>query len=167
MTQYIIGHPDFVKNLDDWLFKNDQKNAAWIASKVTQIPPPFKTYSGFLYRGMSVDKDFQDKISAPGGSITFSNFSSWSKSEKIARSFVDDPKYVVGDKGSKKIFILLKRKFTPAQIVLDIHGFVLFMGTSQLEMLGVDEMSLDSAMNEEEVLIKKGLKITKKDFAPW
>ena len=60
MPSYIIGKPEFVKNLDDWLFKNDQKNAAWIASNKSGIPPMFQQYTKPLYRGMKVNSEFME-----------------------------------------------------------------------------------------------------------
>lgn len=161
--QYIIGHPDFIKHLDRWLFKNDQVDANWISTKVAQIPVMFRTYAKPLYRGMLVDKNFIDDISQPGASIQFQNHSSWTKDEKIAAKFTNDSSFKTVS-GSGKIPIIIRKKFNTPGIVLDIHAYTMFMGNSQLEMLGMDESSIDSAMKEQEVLIKRGLKITGKDI---
>lgn len=161
--QYIIGQPDFIKHLDAWLFKNTQPDANWIATKSAQIPAMFRTYTKPLYRGMLVDKEFLEDISKPGASIQFKNHSSWTKEESVATKFIKDEAFKTV-KGSGQTGIIIRKMINTPSIVLDIHGFVMFMGASQLEMLGMDEMSIDSAMKEHEILIKKGVKITNKDI---
>ena len=162
MPNYIIGKPEFVKNLDDWLFKNDQKNAAWIASNKSGIPPMFQQYTKPLYRGMKVNSEFMEL--AKNGKLTFKSFTSWSKSEKIAKGFVNDPKYSIAGSDSN-IKILIKKTVPSSAMILDIHSFVMFMGVDQLEMLGLDALSADSAVKEEEILINKGVKISIKDIS--
>ena len=60
--------------------------------------------------------------------------------------------------------IIIKKKIAPTQIVIDVHGFCLFMGEDQLVMLGLDDMSFDSAVKEQEVLVRKGVKVIAKDI---
>lgn len=159
---YIIGDPTFIKHLDDWLFKNEQRSAKWIASKENQIPPIFRTFSGYLYRGMTVDDKFFQNMNS--GKISFDKFTSWTKNEKIAKAFS-------GEKGSTYSFtkhqgtsILIKKKIDPSSIVMDIHAFVAFMGMDQMMMLGLDETNYDSGFKEEEVLIKPRVQIRKSEI---
>lgn len=157
---YIIGDPTFIKHLDDWLFTSKQPDARWIDSKATQIPQMFRTFTGYLYRGMTVDDDFLEKVYQ--GKLAFDTYMSWSKNEKIAMGFVNDPKYAFTKNAGNKI--LIKKKIPPTNIVFDIHGFALFMGEDQLVMLGIDDMNYDSAKNEEEVLVKPRVQIRKSDI---
>lgn len=159
MAGYIIGSPEFIKNLDGWLANNKQMNADWLARNKAGIPTMFTQYSQTLYRGMIVDDSFINQMVEKG--VKFTNHSSWTKDKKIAQSFFNDPKYrTTNNKGYK---LLIEKKFTSNNIVLDIHSFCMFMGEAQLTMLGVDDLSFDSAMNEQEVLVKKGITINKKD----
>lgn len=159
MAGYIIGTPDFIKNLDKWLSDNKQQYADYIARNKAGIPRMFTQYSDILYRGMTVDDNFINQLVDKG--IKFNAHTSWSKDEKVAYKFFNDPAYKVNNKSGIKI--LIKKKPTPANIVLDIHNFCMFMGESQLNMLGLDDLSYDSAIKEQEVLVKKGINITKKD----
>jgi hypothetical protein len=49
-------------------------------------------------------------------------------------------------------------------MIIDIDGFVAFMGVKQLEVLGYDEMNIDSALKEKEVLVAKGVVVTRADY---
>lgn len=159
MADYIIGTDKFKTNLDSWLFRNDQANAEFLAKNKSQIPQIFKNYSKTLYRGMTVDDEFLDKLKS---GITLTNHTSWSKNVKLATAFVNDPKYKVGNKTGTRILI---QKVIPLSYqILDIDAFFNFMGKPQLLMLGYDEMSINSAMKEQEVLIQKGMKIRLNDI---
>lgn len=158
--QYVIGKPEFISNLDGWVGKNEQRYADYIARNKIGIPPMFTTCTSPLYRGMVVDAEFMNKLN--NGGIVLKTHTSWSKDQKRAKAFVNDPKFRVATKNG--ISILIKKVIPAASIVMDIHGFVLFMGEDQLSMLGMDELSVDSALTEQEVLIKKGVKITTKDI---
>jgi len=157
----IVGTPEFIKNLDGWLFENEQKYAKYIAKNKSKLPPMFTAFSGMLYRGMVVDTDFLDGIRK--GGITFRTLTSWSKDPKIGAKFVNDPKYKIATKQGG-MSVLISKKIT-TKVVFDIHGFILFMGNPQLEMLGMDELSIDSGMQEQEVLINTGVKILQKDLS--
>lgn len=156
---WIIGKPEFIDNLDKWVANNKQQNADWLKRNKNGIPPMFRSYSQFLYRGMSVD-DLQ-YIQENG--LVFKNNTSWTKDEKLAKAFINDPKYRVSTaKGS--IGLLIKKKIPTSKIILDIAEFYMFMGAAQLEMLGIDEMSVDSMGKAKEVLVEGGIKITAKDI---
>lgn len=160
MAGYVIGTPEFIKNLDGWVGKNEQRFADYIVRNRAGIPPMFQTVSGVLYRGMIVDGEFLNKVNS--GGLALNSHSSWTKDAKVAKQFINDPKYRIAAKNGTAI--LIKKKIAPTQIVIDIHNFIMFMGDSQLEMLGMDEMSIDSALKEQEVLVKKGVKIVTKDM---
>lgn len=156
---YVIGDPSFVKNLDGWLYKNEQPYANYIVSHENGIPAMFRQYTKPLFRGMVVGPDFFEQLNK--GGVTMKAHSSWSKTESVAKKFASDLNYGAGQKG--KMSVIIKKVVPASSVVFDIHSFVLFMGADQLEMLGLDESSIDSALKEEEVLIKKGVKIAKKD----
>jgi hypothetical protein len=145
----------FIKSLDDWLLKNDKKYAIQIKNQIAKIPPMFRKVDGFLYRGMIVDEQFMKSVSS--GTMIFKDITSWTKSKAIAKKFVLDAKYIIGNKNGKKV--IFKKKFKPDNIIFDIYGYVLFSGGE-----GLDELNNDSAMHEEEVLIDSGIKIVSKDI---
>lgn len=144
--------PEFNKVLSDWLEFNDQKYALQI-SKAQGIPTHFQ-YAGVLYRGMTVNDDFLNNLN--NGKVKFDNLTSWTTDKKLAIKFASDPKYRLGDKKGKQI--LITKKFTKTQTILDIYNYCLFTGD-----WAFDELAYDSAMNEKEVLVKKGVKILPKD----
>lgn len=158
--QYIIGTEKFNKNLDDWLFKNNQINAEFLRKNKNKIPPLFRQYTGILYRGMTVDEDFM--FSVENNTVKFSNNTSWTKDKRIAEKFITDPAFKVGNSNAA-VKIIISKKIHSSFQILDIDAFVLFMGVPQLAMQGIDEMSLDSAIKEKEVLISSGIKILKQD----
>jgi hypothetical protein len=153
---YIIGTPEFIKKLDNWIAHNDKSDANWIKSKKNLIPLMFRTYNQYLYRGMVIDE-----IGKSG--LTFDQVSSWTRSEKLAIAFATDPKFKTS-KSKGALSILIKKKIPASKIIFDIYGFFLFMGEAQLEMLGVDDTSIDSIKKEQEVLVDKGIKILTSDI---
>ena len=158
MSGAFIASPEFIKNLDEWLFKNDQKYADFLYRNKSNIPQYFRSYAKPLYRGMSVNADFVNTLLTKG--VTFDKHTSWTQDQKMAEKFANDPAFSTG-KTSGETKILIKKGIPATSIILDIYGFVNYMGVGQLGMLGFDETSLDSAMKEKEVLISKGVKITK------
>jgi len=163
MVDYIIGTETFKKNLDDWLFKNDQTNANFLHVNRNKIPTVFRSYTQKLYRGMYADNEFLDKIEK-SGSTTLTKHSSWTKDERIARKFIEDESFSVGRLNKDKTRIIISKIIPSSQQILDIDSFVLYMGVKQLMMLGYDETNLDSATKEKEILVSKGILITKNDF---
>jgi len=163
MAEYIIGTETFKKNLDDWLFKNNQINANFLHVNRYKIPTVFRSYTQKLFRGMYADDDFLDKIEK-AGSTTLTKHTSWTKDERIARKFVEDESFSVRRLNKDKTKIILSKIIPSTNQILDIHSFVLYMGVNQLMMLGYDEINLDSATKEKEILVSKGIKITKNDF---
>jgi hypothetical protein len=156
----LVQTPEFVKVLDGWLEKNDQKFASRIKSWSGQIPPQFKTCTTPLYRGMTVDESF---MAAADKGVTFKTFTSWSIKPEVAKKFVNDPAYRLSNGGGTKIKILITKKLNASDIVFNIFNYVLFMGW-MLPSLGMDELSLDSATKEQEVLVNKGVVIKMPDI---
>ena len=161
MSNWIIGTEEFKDKLDSWLLKSDQPSADFLFRNRSRIPPVFQSYKSKLYRGMVVDQAFIDKVNTSG--LIFTTHASWSKDMSLAKKFATDPKYSIASK-KDGILILLEKTFTSNQQILDIDAFVSFMGLSQLAMMGYDEINLDSAAKEKEVLVGKGIKITKRDL---
>lgn len=156
----IIQTEKFAKHLDAWLMSNKPIDGKYLSSAKNSVPQLFRNYTQTLYRGMTVDGDFLEKANTTG--VTFKSQTSWSKEKKIAIGFVKDDRFRVSNKSGTQI--LISKKIPQAKQVLDVHSFVSFMGAYQLETLGYDEMNIDSAMKEFEVIVDKGIKITMKDI---
>lgn len=143
--------------------KNEQTYAKKLLSFSSRIPANFRTCTTPLFRGMTVNEDFINKANSSTG-LDFNTFTSWSVSEKMAMKFINDPAYKVSNGGgTAKIKILIKRVPKPNEIVLHIFNYVLFLGW-MLPSLGLDELSLDSAEKEQEVLLKPKIKIKMSDI---
>lgn len=158
--EYIIGTPEFCKKVSDWLEFGKQPEAEWLFKNRSKIPEMFRKYNKPLYRGMTVSEEFVDSINSPSGLI-IKNFASWTKNKNLAIKFATGSTGGVYRSGDIKI--LLKKSIPVSYQVIDIHSYVLFMGEKPLELLGVDELCLDSAFKEEEVLIAKNLRLMKSD----
>jgi hypothetical protein len=163
MVDYVIGTENFRKNLDDWLFKNDQSNANFLFINRNKIPAPFRSYRQKLFRGMYIDDVALEKIEK-SGSMLLDKHTSWSKDEKIATKFVTDESFSLGRTNIEKKKILIGKVIAQSSQIIDIDSFVLFMGIQQMMMLGYDETNLDSASKEKEVLVSKGTRISKSDI---
>ena len=144
---------DFTKALDGWLERNEQKYALAL-SKAQGIPDHFM-FEGTLYRGMVVDADFMNLVQ--NGKMKFDSFTSWTRDKKVAEKFMKDPRFKTTNKSG--IGIIITKKVKKSDCVLDIYSYSLFTGG-----VGLDPLSFDSAIKEQEVLLKKGLKISDKDI---
>lgn len=165
MSDYIIGTDAFREHLNNWLFTSKQPDAEFLFRNKPKIPPMFRDYKKKLYRGMKVDSAFLATLES-NKPIIFSTHTSWSKSDIVAKKFASDPKYMMGTSPRESTVTVLLTKLIPSTSqILDIDTFVVFMGEKQLEMMGYDEMNIDSALKEKEVLISKGIRITKKDVS--
>lgn len=163
MAPTLISTENFRKHFSGWIFKNEQEPAEWLFRHKEQIPQMFRNYKQKLYRGMAVSADVIDILKS--GLFVTKKHTSWTKSENIAKKFISDPKYQIADKKDDKLVkIILYKTIAPNMQILDIDSFVLFMGMQQLEFLGYDHMDLDSASSEQEVLIAKGLKVSKTEY---
>lgn len=135
----------FIKHLDTWLDISDQKSAKWLDSYRSKIPSMFLSYSPKLYRGFILDR-------MPTGKIDIKDYTSWSKDKNIAIKFLNDPAFRVSKK--QGVAVLASKSITTTKIVLNIHDLAMFLGTSGMIDLGIDDMAADSAMKEKEVLVK-------------
>lgn len=159
----IIGTEAFKKNLDDWLFKNDQSNASFLFTNRNNIPSVFRSYRQKLYRGMYLDNSVLEQLEKTGF-MTLDKHTSWSKDETIATKFITDEGFSLGRTNIPKKKVVIGKIIPTSGQILDIDSFVLFMGVQQMMMLGYDETNLDSASKEKEVLVSKGLRIPKNEI---
>jgi hypothetical protein len=152
-----INTLEFSQMLEKWVEKNDQAAASKLNSNKAKFPPILRP-AGQYYRGMQVDSNFIEKLKV---GVKFDKFSSWSFDPSLAKKFATDPAYRIGS-SSKSIKILINKKFTSQQVVLNVYS-VCAMNSFVLLSHGFDEIAMDSAMKESEVLINKGVTITLKD----
>lgn len=148
----ILGDKLFVRALDSWLVKNDQASGKIIERGAKKLPQMFTTAKTKLYRGMIVDSDFMDKV-GKGQGITLKGFSSWSKSKDVAVAFVNDPKYRTTAKTGTKVIIELQNP-QQTSVVLDINSLLLYAGFELVASGDLDPLAMDSAIKEEEVIMK-------------
>lgn len=158
MNNWIIGTPEFKDQLNLWLLKSDQQSANFLYNNRSRIPPMFQSYNQKLYRGLTVTEDFLTEIDKTGTRI--SDHSSWSKDLSVAKKFATDKKFMMTT-SQNPIPIIMERVFRPNELIFDLDAFILFMGIKQLTLLGYDEINLDSAIKEKEVLVTKGIRIQK------
>lgn len=159
MAEYIIGTEDFTKRLDSWLLRSKQEDAEFLHRNKMKIPEMFRKHMKPLYRGMFVTQDFISQLE--NKPVVFNQHSSWTKDKAIALKFIRDEKFKTENKGN--IPLLLTMNITKQDQIIDIDSFVMFMGVQQLEMLGYDEINLDSASKEKEVLVSKGIRVKKQN----
>ena len=50
------------ENLERWLEKSTYNDAAWLQKNKDQIPNMLRSYDGYLYRGMVVNKKFVERL---------------------------------------------------------------------------------------------------------
>lgn len=158
----IVDDRSFIKSVENFIFKNDQKYAEEIAAKKSQIPVMFKTKME-LYRGMILDKDLVEAIQNGYSGFTLKNITSWTSNIKMAERFINDPskrlKYNVED---NKIGVIFKKKFVETQIILNIQNFVMFMDFSnKLKEFNFDVSTKEMAFEEAEVLVDKNIKLSR------
>jgi hypothetical protein len=162
MASHIIGTEKFRDYLEDWLFKNDQRAADFLYLNKASIPSQFRNYTRKLYRGMTVGNEFIENVSR--GRYTFDKHTSWTKDINLAKKFANDPAFMINTVGDQKYQIVMSKVVSQKDMIIDIDGFVAFMGVKQLEVLGYDEMNIDSALKEKEVLVAKGVVVTRADY---
>lgn len=97
------------------------------------------------------------------GKVSFKTFTSWAKDEKVAIRFASDTG-ASGSKAQGTVRIIIKKKITVAKQDLDIDTFATYMGSKQLITMGMDDLSVDSAMTEKEILCAPGIKLSMKDI---
>ena len=145
----------FISNLAKWLDTSDQNAARAIESYKPQIPSMFKQHTGMLYRGMIIP-------SLPNKDFKIDEYTSWSKNRNISLGFLKDPKLRISKKTG--ISVLITKQILPSKIVLNIHSLAMFLGERQMINLGFDDLVVDSALHEDEVLISKDITIKPSDM---
>lgn len=155
-----VYNKDLVKAVEDYVFKNNPKYANKIAKFKNGIPPMFRS-SKKLYRGMILDdKSFSI---LENGKFVLKDISSWTSNKKIAESFVNDPKKIVGNK--KGIKVILVKDFNESEIILDIQSYITFLySSSSLDEFGFDDLTREMAIDEQETLVDKKVKLNKKNI---
>lgn len=160
---YIIQKEDFRDNLSNWLFRNNQEAADYLFKNKEKIPAMFRNTKTKLYRGISVSEEVIQLLD--DNKFVTRKHTSWSKSETVAKKFTSDPAYQISNgKNDKLVKVILSKQILPSRQILDIEAFVSFMGISQLQIMGYDEIDLDSAVKEQEVLIAKELKVSRNEY---
>ncbi len=150
---------EFVRNLDKFLFNSSTVSSAYLNSNKTKIPALFKSYTKTLCRGQFLSE--KEYIQLLDGKFKLERVTSWTKDRKIAEKFLKDPQYIYQSRGKEKIILL--KEFQITDIILDIDAYVSFYGEKRLVELGFDELNIDSALKEQEVLIAP-VKIKKDEF---
>ncbi len=150
---------EFVRNLDKFLFNASTVSSAYLNSNKTKIPALFRSYTRTLYRGhFFTDKEF---VQLSEGKFKFGRVTSWTKEKSIAEKFLKDPQFIYQSRGKEKVILL--KSFQITDIIIDIDSYVQFYGEKRLIELGFDELNIDSAIKEQEVLIAP-IKIKKDEF---
>ena len=151
-----IESEEFVKHLNNWLFKSEQKDSNWIFSNRSKIPNFFRKNSNYLYKGLfGVSELFNFKT----GFVRLNGILSFSEDENVAKKFLTDSSYKF--RNGTGVKILVKKRFST--IVFDINKYYLFYGDDRLFKMGFDEMNIDSMKKEKEIIVKDA-KIYSKDF---
>jgi len=155
--EYVIYDAKFIKNIEEFVFKNDKKYLRNIAKVKSKIPIMFRKPQ-VLYRGMklslAVIQDIQE-----GKNLILDDFSSWTKDAKMAERFISDRSKAMKETGTGVVF---KKKFDK-KIILDIQGLIMFLdGSGRID--DFDEGTKDDAIEEAEVIVDKGIKLSKKDI---
>jgi len=157
----VFKDPKLIKAVEKFVFTNDQKYIGTISK--FKIPNNFKTCTVPLFRGMFLDNSIVDDLKG-GGSLTISNYTSWTIHEKMAMAFVKDSKKRVGGKASG-VGIVCKKKIPDSKVVLNIQSLFMFLeNMGMLDQFGIDPLTAEMGVEEGEVLCDKGLVLTKRDI---
>lgn len=150
---------EFVRNLDKFLYEASIISSAYLSSNRTRVPLMFRNYTKTLYRGMFLSES--EYVDIQAGKFKIGRVSSWTKDKSIAEKFIKDPRFIFQNRTKEKV--ILMKKFSPNDIILDIDAYVSFYGENKLMELGLDELNIDSAFKEQEVLVSP-TKIGKNEF---
>ena len=150
---------EFIKQLDKYLFDASTTSANYLFSNKSRIPQILKSYNKPLYRGIFLNNDDYELLIS--NKFDLKKTTSWTKEEKIATRFLNDPKLKFQNQKNKKIILI--KTIHPSNIIIDIDKFISFYGENKLMELGIDELNIDSGMAEKEVLVGP-VKISSKEF---
>jgi hypothetical protein len=155
--EQVIFETKFIKAVEDYVFKNESKYLNYVIKSKSKIHKQFLK-SGTYYRGMILDEKSYELLQ--NNKLKFNDISSWSTDLKIAKNFVTSSKFITKGKKGKKV--ILKKKISSKDVILNIYDYVLFMYSSG-KLDDFDEVTLDSALKEKETIINK-IDINKKDL---
>jgi hypothetical protein len=158
----ILKDKQFIKLIEDFVFRNDHTLIDKIVKYKNKIPKDFKIYNKPLFRGMSLSSNDISNIET-GKPFKLNNVSSWSHSEKIATAFVKDTKKSISNKNLNGI--IFKKVFTPKYIILNIQLLFMFIDNMFMtDLLDIDESTLKMGLEEGEILIEKGITLNKNNI---
>lgn len=140
---------EFIKNLDSYLFNPNALASSYLKTNKNRIPLVFRSCNKTLYRGMFLSDE--DRKLLDNGKFRFDRVTSWTKESSIAEAFLKDVKFKIQNKKSTPV--VLKKNFQVNDIIIDIDAYVQFYGEKKLLEMGFDDLNIDSAMKEKEVLI--------------
>jgi len=160
LKENIVMNDDFIKNVEDFVFKNDKKYLLSIAKNKNKIPAMFKN-PNVLYRGMILDKKIFDVLNNKEN-FKLEDYSSWTLDKNMAVSFVNDKtKKISNKKGVKVIF----KKRMSKEIILDVFSYIMYLEmVGKLDEVGFDETTKDSALKEKEFICDKNIVLKYKDI---
>ncbi|AGR47801.1 hypothetical protein PHIM7_110 [Sinorhizobium phage phiM7] len=159
----IIEDKAFVKNVENYIFKNDKRFAQALAAKKSQIPVQFRT-SRYLFRGMILPQSLVDSIQKGNENLKLEEITSWTTDQKIAERFVSDKSKIVKN-SADGVGVIFKKKIPDSGIILDIQNYVLFMDImGLLAMYDFDDSTKDMGLEEFEVLVDSGVVLSKADI---
>ncbi len=142
--------------MNKWLETSDSRYSTYLFNNSSKIPSILKQ-ANTLYRGVYVTPDF-----ANSKTNRLNKSTSWSKNKNMAMNFINNKKYSIRD-SSNRIPILITKKISTNDIILDIDAYVNFYGEDNLIYMGFDDLAIDSALKESEVLVKP-ITISKSDY---
>ena len=140
---------EFIKNLDSYLFNPNASASSYLKTNKSRIPLVFRSCNKTLYRGVFLSDEERKLLDV--GKFRFDRVTSWTKDLSIAESFLRDAKYKIQNK--KNVHVVLKKNFQVNDIIIDIDAYVQFYGEKKLLEMGFDDLNIDSAMKEKEVLV--------------
>jgi len=143
LNENIITDKKFIKNIEKYVDMNDFKDLDFIIKNSEKIPAYFNKEDIF-YRGMILTDEELDIVN--NNNFKLNRVTSLTKDKNIAIKFATDPKYRIKNKQGTPV--LITKKFKP---IIDIDAYIQYMYSSDL--LGdFDDLALDSAMKEKEVI---------------
>lgn len=158
----IILQKDFLKNVENYIFKNDKKYAKALASKKSSIPANFRKQQ-YLYRGMILDDSIIESIKG-GTPLKLGEITSWTTDQRVAERFVKDASKIVRNKSNGR-GVIFKKNISSAKIILDIQNYLLFMDISGiLDEMDFDDSTKEMGLEEFEVLVDGGISLSKVDI---
>jgi len=158
----IIMQREFLKNVENYIFKNDKRYAKAIQSKKNQIPVNFRS-PRYLYRGMILDESIIDSIKS-GQPLKLTDITSWTTDPKLSERFVSDSSKIVKSKGNGT-GVIFKKNFSSQKIILDIQNYLLFMDvTGILDEVGFDDSTKEMGLEEFEVLVDGNVSLSRNDI---